>query len=60
MVVHTPQVEVAGVEVDESVEEDVGGVGPQLLTLPQVLLLHATHDLTCRHHITSHTPGKHT
>ncbi len=40
------QHEVLGVEVDERVEQHVRGVRAQLLRLPQVLLLDATHDQT--------------
>lgn len=41
------EVEVLGAEEEEGVEQHDGGVGPQLLTAPQVLLLHPRVDVAC-------------
>lgn len=41
------EAEVLAAEEDERVEEDDGGVRPQLFTVPEELLLHAGVDVTC-------------
>lgn len=46
VVVDIAQVEVARVEVYESVEKNVGRVRAKLLAFPKVFILDATYDLT--------------
>ena len=48
MLLHRGEAEVLAAEEEQSVEEDDGGVRPQLLTVPQKLLLHTGMNVTCR------------
>lgn len=48
VLLHRGEAEVLAAEEEQSVEEDDGGVRPQLFTVPQELLLHTGIDETCR------------
>ena len=48
VLLHRGEAEVLAAEEEQSIEEDDGGVRPQLLTVPQELLLHTGMDVTCR------------
>lgn len=47
MLLHRGEAKVLAAEEEERVEEDDGGVRPQLFTLPQELLLHKGVNVTC-------------
>lgn len=48
VLLHRGEAKVLAAEEEQSVEEDDGGVRPQLFTVPQKLLLHTGMDITCR------------
>ena len=47
VLLHRAEAEVLAAEEEQRVEEDDGGVRPQLFTVPQILLLHPGVDVTC-------------
>ena len=48
VLLHRGEAKVLAEEEKEGVEEDDGGVRPQLFTVPEKLLLHTGMDITCR------------
>lgn len=48
VLLHRGETKVLAAEVEQSVEQDDGGVSPQLLTVPQELLLHPGMNITCK------------
>lgn len=47
VLLHLGEAKVLAAEEEQSVEEDDGGVRPQLFTVPQKLLLYTGVDITC-------------
>ena len=48
VLLHRSEAKVLAAEEEQSVEEDDGGVRPQLFTFPEKLLLYTGMDITCR------------
>lgn len=48
VLLHRGEAKELAAEEEQGVEEDDGGVGPQLLTVPQVFLLHTGVDIAWR------------